>query len=112
VVIDDYDPSVSEAYYVQSSRLGYLSEPSETKFVSQSGISNIGADNPFSVESYPGTLRLRCGATQSAGRIYDTTGRTVMLLPEVSDGMEISLPYGIYFIVTAEHRTPVRLIAR
>jgi hypothetical protein len=35
-----------------------------------------------------------------------------MLLPEISDGLEITLPYGIYFIVTAEHRTPVKLIAR
>ena len=111
-IIDDFNGSENENYYVQSSRLGYLSEPSNIISISHSGINGISEDAPLSVESYPGTLRFRCGTTQTAGRIYDTTGRTVMLLPEISDGLEITLPYGIYFIVTAEHRTPVKLIAR
>lgn len=112
VVIDDYDPSVSEAYYVQSSRLGYLSEPSETKFVSQSGISNIGVDNPFSVESYPGTVRFRCAGTHTDVCIYDMTGRLVTLLPEITDGYELTLPYGIYLVRTAQHPAAVRIIVR
>ena len=112
VVIDDYDPSVSEAYYVQSSRLGYLSEPSETKFVSQSGISNIGVDNPFSVESYPGTVRFRCAGAHTDVCIYDMTGRLVTLLPEITDGYELTLPYGIYLVRTAQHPAAVRIIAR
>ena len=43
---------------------------------------------------------------------YDTTGRVVKTLPEIEDGMEISLPYGIYMIVTVEHPSPVKIIAR
>lgn len=112
VIIDDFDASDNENYYVQSSRLGYLSEPSNVISISHSGISGIPEDAPLTVESYSGTLRFRCGATQTQGRIYDTTGRLVMLLPEISDGLEITLPYGIYILVTAEHSTPVKLIAR
>ena len=111
-VIDDYDPSVSEAYYVQSSRLGYLSEPSETKFVSQSGISNVETDNPFSVESYPGCVRFRCAGVHTDVCIYDMTGRLVMSISEITDGHEITLPYGIYLVRSAQHPAAVRIIAR
>lgn len=112
VIIDDFDASDNENYFVQSSRLGYLSEPSNVISISHSGISGINEDAPLSAESYPGIIRFRCGATQTDGRIFDTTGRLVMLLPEITDGLEITLPYGIYMIVTAEHRTPIKLIAR
>lgn len=112
VVIDDYDPSVPEAYYVQSSRLGYLSQPSETKFVSRSGISDIEVDSPFAVESYPGTVRFRCAGTHTDVCIYDMTGRLVMAIPEITDGHEISLSYGIYLVRTAQHHSAVRITAR
>lgn len=112
VIIDDFDASENENYFVQSSRLGYLSDPSNVVSISHSGINGIHEDSPLSVESYPGTLRFRCGEAQTNGRIYDTTGRTVMFLPEITDGLEITLPYGIYMLVTDEHRTPVKLIAR
>lgn len=112
VVIDDFDASDNENYFVQSSRLGYLSEPSNVISISHSGISGINEDAPLTAECYPGIIRFRCGATQTDGRIFDTTGRLVMLLPEITDGLEITLPYGIYMVVTAEHRTPVKLIAR
>lgn len=112
VVIEDFDASGNESYYVQSSRLGYLSPESDIVFVSHSGISDIEEDRSLSVESYPGSLLIRCAGSMSGGRIFDTMGRTVMLLPEIIDGMEINLPYGIYFLTTAEHRTPVRMIAR
>lgn len=112
VVIEDFGGSDNENYFVQGSRLGYLSEPSNVVSVSHSGISGVEEDAPLTVESYPGVVRLRCGGTQTCGRIFDTMGRTVMELPEINDGLELTLPFGIYLLVTAEHRTPVKLIAR
>lgn len=112
VVIEDFDKSDNENYFVQSSRLGFLSEPSNIISVSRSGISGVSEDAGLSVESYPGTVRFRCGATHTNGRVIDATGRLMMLIPEITDGMEITLPYGIYIIVTDQHSTPVKLIAR
>ncbi len=111
-VLDQFDASDNESYYVQSSRLGYLSDPSNTIYVGHSGISGVDEDCPLTVESYPGTVRFRCAGVHTGGRVYDTTGRVVKTLPEIEDGMEISLPYGIYMIVTAEHPSPVKIIAR
>lgn len=111
-VVDDFDPSASESYTVQSSRLGYLSPESNLVFVGNSGIEGIDEDRPLSVESYPGIVRIRCTGTMTDARIYDTMGRMVNYMSEITDGVELNLPYGIYFLVTAEHRTPVRIIAR
>ena len=111
-VIDDYDPSVSEAYYVQSSRLGYLSEPSETKFVSQSGISNVETDNPFSVESYPGCVRFRCAGVHTDVCIYDMTGRLVMSISEITDGHEGHTPLWHLSCPQRPASRRVRIIAR
>lgn len=112
VVIDDFNASDNENYYVQSSRLGFLSEPSNVVSISHSGINGISEDAPLSVEVYPSTIRFRCGNAQTGGRIYDSTGRTVSHLPEITDGLEITLPIGVYFIVTDNHHTPIKLIAR
>lgn len=112
VIIDDFNGSDNENYFVQSNRLGYLSDPSNVISVSHSGISGIDEDEALSVESYPGTVRFRCGERHTDARIYDSTGRTVMTIPEITDGMEITLPYGVYLIVTEQHSTPLKLIAR
>ena len=40
------------------------------------------------------------------------TGRLVTLLPEITDGYELTLPYGIYLVRTAQHPAAVRIIAR
>lgn len=111
-VIDDFDASIPEYYYVQSSRMGYLSPQSNIIFVGNSGIAGIDEDRPLSAECYPGIIRVRCTGVMTCARIIDTMGRTVQYFSEISDGQEISLPYGIYFLVTAEHRTPVRITAR
>lgn len=110
--IDDFDASIPECYYVQSYRLGYTSPESNIVFVGQSGIADVAADMPLSVESWPGIVRVRCAGVMHAARIIDTMGRTVQYISEISDGYELSLPYGIYFLVTAEHSTPVRVVAR
>ncbi len=111
-IIEDFDASDNESYYVQSSRLGFLSDPSNVISVSRSGISGIEEDCGLSVETYPGTLRFRCGEPQTGGRIFDATGRLFMLLPEITDGLEITLPHGVYLIVTDQHHSPIKLMAR
>lgn len=110
--IDDYDPTVTESYYVQSYRLGFLSPESNMIFVGTAGISNVEEDRPLGVESYPGIVRIRCAGIMTDAHVIDTMGRIVRYIPEIVDGYELSLPYGIYFLVTAEHSCPVRVISR
>lgn len=54
LVISDRDPNVTETYSVQSSRLGYLSEPSNVITVA-AGASVIGiqADQPLALGTIP-----------------------------------------------------------
>lgn len=112
VIIDDFSGSDRESYMVQSSRLGYLSDPSNVVFIDHSGINGVTVDEPLSVESWPGLLRLRCSAEQTDCRIFDPSGRPVMLIPVITDGMEISLPLGVYILTTRQHPTPVKIMAR
>lgn len=107
---EDYDYDV---YSVQSSRLGILSAPSNEITVSQpAGIDAVGADEPFAVESYPGLLRVRCAGVQSQMTVYDLTGRVVTSVDSVYDGYEFTLPAGVYFVRTATHFSPVKVIVR
>jgi Endonuclease I len=109
--IDGFGDSDSESYSVQSVRLGYRSPMSDVVFVERSGITDVEADFPLVVESYPGVVRFVCSTDHSGGRLYDMAGRLVMEIPLITSGMEISLSPGAYVIVTDTHRTPVKLIA-
>lgn len=107
-----FDESDSEAYSVQSVRLGVLSPMSNVVFVTHAGITGVDAEEPLLVYGYEGFLRFDCLRQQSDARIYDTMGREVALLPAVDDGMEVELPAGIYLVVTAQHPAPVKVVVK
>ncbi len=110
--IDGFKEYDYDVYYVQSSRLGILSPESNEITVAQpAGIDAASAETPFTVESYPELLRVRCSGTHTGMTVYDLTGRIITIIPEVSDNYEFTLPSGIYFIRTDTHRTPVKVIA-
>lgn len=112
LTIDDFADSDRESYYVQSSRLGYLSDPSNVIFVDHSGIADIAAEQPLVVIGLDGAVRIVCSAPQTGARIYDITGRLVTTIAEVSNNTDIDLPQGVYLIVTDQARTPRRVIVR
>lgn len=111
--ITDYDPSVSESYYVQSSRLGYLSDPSNVVFVSNSGIDGVDtADSTLGSAYLPGGVRLVCGTPHTGGIVYDAMGRIVRHLPVIENNFELLLPPGAYLIVTDQSRRPLTVIVK
>lgn len=110
--VSDFDSSDSESYMVQSSRLGYRSDPSNVVFVSHSGINDIRDNQPLTAASYPSIIRLSCSSDHTNGRVYDASGRLVMLITTITDGLELTLPAGTYLLTTAEHPSPIKLIAR
>ncbi|MDE6321102.1 MAG: endonuclease [Muribaculaceae bacterium] len=99
-----------ESYYVQSVRLGYRSAPSNVIYVEPAGVTQLYAELPFGTAYEPGGVRFVCGANIYNVSIYDMTGREVMLLPEVTDGMSIQLPRGCYIISAPGQRAPFRVI--
>ncbi len=112
LTIDDFGSSDRESYYVQSSRLGYLSDPSNVIFVDHSGIADISAEQPLVVIGLDGAVRIVCSAPQTGARIYDITGRLVTTVAELTNNTDIDLPQGVYLVVTDQARTPRRVIVR
>lgn len=113
LLITEFDASSQETYSVQSSRLGYRSDPSNVIFVNHSGLSELPVGAPLTAESFPGLIRIGCSSTHTDVRIIDMGGHTVMTIPVLeAPGTDITLPSGVYLMMSAEHRTPVKLIAR
>lgn len=110
--ITGFEASERESYTVQSTRLGFRSPVSNVVFVSHSGIAGLEADSPLTATSYPGVIRLQCSEPHSDGRVYDMSGRLFMTIPVIETDMDITLPPGVYLLTTAEHPSPVRLLAR
>ena len=111
--IDGFGNYDKDVYYVQSSRLGVLSAPSNVITVAQpAGIDAVNADEPFTIESYPELLRVRCAGIQTNMTVYDLTGRMVICVDEIYDGFEFHLPAGMYFVRTDTHYTPVKIVAQ
>lgn len=109
---DDRNPNESHTYYVQSHRLGYLSEPSNVITIDYSGISGIEADKPLQVLSMDGGILIKCSENVGAATVYDLAGRVVRHIDNLSDDMIISLPRGIYLLKTATSRTAWKVAVR
>lgn len=110
--ISGFKDSDSESYSVQSVRLGERSPMSNVVFVGHSGINSIENDEPLTVTAYPGILRFECARPQTGCRVYDLTGRQIMLIERIEQDMDIMLPLGVYFITTDQHHTPVKVAVR
>ncbi len=107
--IEDFDNSDRESYYVQSSRLGFLSEPSNVVFVSHGGITGVEDGQPLVVQAIEGGIRFICSAPQTNAMIYNPAGRPVANIPVVHNNTDIPLPAGIYLVITDQSRTPQKV---
>lgn len=110
--ITGFDHSDSEAYAVQSVRLGVRSPMSNVVFVNHSGVTGVEVEEPLQVQSFEGFIRIVCSTMQEDCRVYDVAGRLVAVPGAVEQNTDIELPVGVYFITTATHRTPVKAIVR
>ncbi|MDE7120507.1 MAG: endonuclease [Muribaculaceae bacterium] len=111
--INDHEPGTAESYHVQSSRLGFLSAPTNEITVDFSNsITAVEGDTPFGVVYEPSGLRFVCGATCYGVTIVDLSGRVIMQLESVDNGQVVQLPLGVYLITTASHTQPVKAIVR
>lgn len=110
--IDGFGESEYESYSVQSVRLGYRSPMSNTVIVRHSGIEGVTTDEPLIVIGLEGAVRIKCPVVQTGLCIYDISGRLVATLATVEDNTDIELPLGIYFVVTDQAASPVKVAVR
>ncbi|MCM1067412.1 MAG: endonuclease [Muribaculaceae bacterium] len=110
--IDGFDESDREAYSVQSVRLDIRSQMSNVVFVDHSGITGVTTEEPLVVQTFPGFMRFICSAPQTGCRVYDSAGRIVLYIDSVEQNLDVEMPVGIYFVVTDQHPTPVKVAVR
>ena len=104
-----FDESDRESYSVQSVRLDVRSPMSNVVYVDHSGIQGVESGRPLIVQSFRGMIRFICSEPQTNACIYDISGRLVMTIATVGQDYDQALSEGVYFIVTDQHRTPVRV---
>ena len=109
--IEDYDPDYTETYSVQSSRLGFLSEPSNTIIVGNSGVDGVMASQPLRIGRIEGGFNILLDTEHTGLRVYDMTGRLVLQRERISGGECFQLPYGVYIITDDQTRKPIKFMS-
>lgn len=112
---DDCRPGSRESYNVRSCRLGFYSEPSNEIYVNLLGsIDAIGDDDAvpmgWRLTGDGVTLTVPAGMTVTGVQVYDLSGRLILTVDEVRDGMILPLPSGAYIISAPCLRAPLRII--
>ena len=109
---DDRERGEMHTYFVQSSRLGYLSEPSNVVTVDAAGITGIEADKPMQVLTVDGGILVKCSEDVGTAVVYDMAGREVCRVNHVSDDTVIELPRGFYLLKTSTSHNAWKVAVR
>ncbi len=111
-VFDDRQPGETHTYYVQSFRLGYLSEPSNVITIDSSGLTGINADKPLQVIAREGGILIKCSENVGRAVIYNIAGQEICHIDNLTDDMTIDLPRGIYLLKTASSHSAWKIAVR
>ena len=113
LLMDGLDLGDYDSYAVQSVRLEERSPISNYVTVEpNAAVDQILSDDPLAIEGHEGFIRFRCAGDHTSVRIVDSLGRTISLIPRVSDYFEHPLPPGFYLVATTEHPRPVKVRVR
>lgn len=108
--IRDRDPNVAETYYVQYSRLGILSEPSNEIYVAEgSSVEDLFISVPMQIFTVEGGFMIKLNGDSKPMRVYDVNGIEVKYVATPVDGDIYLLPSGVY-VVTSEGMRPARIV--
>lgn len=112
--IEDCEPGGRETYSVHSCRLGEVSPESNviTVDLASLGMPDEDGDSQLGWAFLPGGVRLVCARPHTGVRVIDASGREVRLIDTIESNTEIYLPTGVYFIVTDQQHTPLRVLVR
>ena len=110
---NDLKPGTKHTYSVQSSRLGYMSIPSNVITIDASSVSGLTTDKPLAVATYDNNeIRFICDERHTGCHIYDSRGMLIRSIDTIEPGMSLTLPYGVYFVTTNECSKPIKIFVR
>ncbi len=109
---DDRQPGETHTYYVQSFRLGYLSEPSNVITIDATGITGVEAEKPLQVIARDGGILVKCSEDVGTAIIYNMAGQEVRRIENLQNDMLIDLPRGIYLLKTSTCRSAWKVAVR
>ncbi len=108
--VEGREAGVAETYYVQYSRLGMLSEPSNEIYVAGSSVEEIDLCAPLRVYPIEGGFLIKAiGEQNSPLRVFDINGLEILTIPNPADGETYQLPSGVYILISDNLR-PFKLI--
>lgn len=107
--IEGREAGVPEIYYVQYSRLGILSEPSNEIYVAGSSVEELPQTAPVDIFAVTGGFMVRTHGSAPAIRVFDVNGSEVLFIEQAQDGETYLLPAGV-FVVYTEGLRPVKII--
>jgi endonuclease I len=110
--VTDRDASVAESYYVQSSRLGYLSTKSNTVMVAANGIGANTLTQPLLLGIVDGGFIILNEAGATNLRIVNMAGITAFSTDFIDYGTRVELPSGIYMVTAANANKPLKLMVK
>lgn len=110
--IEDRAHDVAESYYVQSSRLGFLSEPSNTIMVDGDGVDAVAVDPALLLGTIDGGVAILSPNGVESLSVYGMDGTLRATFGALSYGDTVELPSGIYLIATPKARKPLRVIVK
>lgn len=107
---DDLQSGTTQTYYVQSSRLGYRSVPSNTITVSSGSVTGVTEDAGIAAINIDGGVRFVCSEAHTNGQVFNALGQLVKIIPTINNGDILEMPYGAYFVVTTESKKPIKIL--
>ncbi len=113
IVIDDATPDTKETYKVRSSRLGFISPWSNTVNVTlaTAGIGNQQtAADPLIIGAVTGGFIILSDHDITGLKVYDMTGRQILVAPEAHTHEIFYLPQGIYIVTADKCPSPRKLL--
>ncbi len=104
------EPGVAESYYVQYSRLGMTSEPSNSIYVAAgAGINDLQENMPVRIFVVDGGIQLSVEGVVNPITVYDINGMEILHIDTPEDGSFYPLPQGIY-VVSSENMKPLKAV--
>lgn len=104
------EPEVAESYYVQYSRLGMLSEPSNVIYVAAGGdVEELYDAAPMSIMLVDGGFMVRINGGCNPVSVYDVNGIELINIPTPEEGVVYALPKGIS-VIRSNGLRPVKAV--
>ncbi|MCM1152245.1 MAG: endonuclease [Muribaculum sp.] len=110
VLVSDREPDVMETYTVQSCRLGYLSEESNTIFVAANGVAGVTMDAPMVIGTVDGGFGIISNPASDPISVYDMSGTVIGTYENLQNGDTVILPRGIYLVTSPSLSKPVKIL--